>query len=132
MRAAAGETVSIELALAVESPRAAPERFHMTPVGWLGGSTATLGAAGFGVFYALASAQFQDLEAHCTAPCGDSHAADIARGRTYETMVNVSIGVAVVGLVVGTAASIVAVVRSRSRRAESSRGVRPFAGGWTF
>ena len=65
---------------------------------WIGVGVGVVGFAGFAGFYVLASGRYDDLGARCAAGgCSSITESDVAGGRTYQGLTNVSLGVGIVG-----------------------------------
>ena len=92
----------------------APRRGFSRDLGWIGVGVTGLGVIGFGAFYALSNARFDDLTQRCAAAgCASLPPGDIDGGRTLQTMTNVSIGVGVAG----AATAVILFVVGRPRTA---------------
>jgi hypothetical protein len=75
---------------------------------WIGFGLGAAGFIGFGAFGAVASGTFSDLQLRCgNTACPESERAEIDRGRTMQTLANVSLGVGIAGAIAGTVLWIV-------------------------
>lgn len=75
---------------------------------WVGFGVGAVGLIGFAAFGATAGSTFSDLEARCgNAPCPESERGAIDRGRTFQTLTNVSLGLGIAGVVAGAVFLIV-------------------------
>lgn len=79
-----------------------PDPNRHRPWMWASLSIGAAGLGAFGVFYALARSEYAGLDDRCTPrPCTQREDAAVARGRTYQTLTNVSLGVGAAGLATG-------------------------------
>jgi hypothetical protein len=98
-------------------PRGIP---HMT-LAWVAGGIGLAGFATFGVFGLMNQSTYSDLEERCPGGlCPRSASEDAERGRTYQTLANVGLGVGVVGLGSGLVLALTAPGKKGSERAEST------------
>jgi len=78
-------------------------------LGWASLGLSAAGWAAFAVFGLLAKGQFDELDDDCGGgPCPPDRQADLDRGRTYETIANVGLGVGIGALVLGAALLLLA------------------------
>ncbi len=83
---------------------------------YVAGGVGVAGLVTFGVFGALNRSAYSDLESKCTAnSCAASNASQIDKGRMYQTVANVGLGVAAVGA--AAAVTLFIIAPSRSERA---------------
>ena len=72
-------------------------------VAYVAGGVGALGFVAFGVFGAMNSATYHDLEDSCAdSSCAAERADDIDRGRRYQLFANLGLGVGIAGAVAGT------------------------------
>lgn len=85
-------------------PGPAAEPNHgMRTAAYVAGGVGIAGLASFGVFGYLTRSQFNSLEQDCPdATCPPNSADEVDRGRLYQTVANVSLGVGVLGAALGT------------------------------
>lgn len=97
--AGSGEIVTPPPPVVPEPPPApSPDR----TLAWVGFGVGAAGLVSFGVFALLANSQYQELSSQCNeTTCPSDRIEDIDRGRTYQTITNVSLGVGLVGLAAG-------------------------------
>jgi hypothetical protein len=110
--AAAPATGSV--APAAPCPAAAPAPAQPTGIdqrtlAWVAGGVGLAGLTTFAVFGALNNKTYSELKKDCVGDvCPRSSSDDAERGRTYQTLANVGLGVAVVGLGSGLVLAITA------------------------
>ena len=77
--------------------------FGLRTAAYVAGGVGVLGAAGFAAFGLLDRATYRDLEASCPdGQCPLDRESDIDKGRRYQLLANVSLGVVAVGVAAST------------------------------
>jgi hypothetical protein len=135
---AAGETASVSLIRPSETPtsttttkdddRPVPTRvvaeegaIKQTTVAYVAGGVGAAGLLSFAIFGVLDNKKFSDLESGCSnGVCPPELHDDAEKGRTYQALANVGLGVGLVGI--GSAAAL---YLTAPRRDESARRPRP-------
>jgi hypothetical protein len=110
IRVRAGQTVRVEVRLEPKPSSSKPAgpgpgKSGWPTLAWVGFGVGAAGTAGFATFAILAQNTHDDLESRCqSGDCGAVDQSDVDRGRTYQLLTNVSLGVAAAGFLTGAAA----------------------------
>jgi hypothetical protein len=101
MRAAAPSSATTQVPAQPHSASAGVVR-PLRSAAFIAGGVAAAGVLGFGIFGALNESTFHDLRDKCSsASCAASQQSEIDRGRRYQLLANVGLGVAIAGAATG-------------------------------